>query len=141
METMLIIFCCAVSALSYTYFAYPALLLLMRQERLTNDDPAFQPTVSVIIPFYNEEQWVIRKMEDTLAWNFPSSRLQIIAVSDGSVDDTVPLLRRYRGRVDLIVNSPRKGKPTALNRGAAGAKGEILVFPDATVLVHPDAVQ
>jgi poly-beta-1,6-N-acetyl-D-glucosamine synthase len=99
------------------------------------------PTVSVIIPFHNEERWVIRKLENTLSWTYPADRLQIIAVSDGSTDDTTMLLRQYGNRVTVVAYPARQGKPTALNLGAARATGDILIFTDANVFPHPGAVQ
>lgn len=98
------------------------------------------PTVSVIIPFHNEERWVVPKIENTLASTYPMQRFEVIAVSDGSTDRTPALLKRYEGRIRRVVYGPRQGKPTALNRGVSEAKGEILVFTDANVLVAPDAI-
>lgn len=98
------------------------------------------PTVSVIIPFHNEEHWVVLKIDNTLASSYPAQRFEIIAVSDGSTDRTPALLKRYEGRIRCVAYEPRQGKPTALNRGVSEAKGEILVFTDANVLVAPDAI-
>jgi len=141
MEPLVIIFCAAASALSYTYFAYPALLLLMSRERPGGHHALALPTVSVIIPFHNEERWVGPKLENTLSWNYPSDLLQIIAVSDGSTDETAAILRRYESRVTVVAYPDRQGKPTALNRGSTHATGDILMFSDANVLVDPVAAR
>ena len=141
MSLGLLIFVCAVSGLLYTYVMYPVLLHFMR-DRPTRDGPVSTlPTVSVIIPFYNEERWAIRKLENTLSWMYPADRLQIIAVSDGSTDRTPMLLRQYDGRVSVVTYPARRGKPTALNLGAAQATGDILIFTDANVFPAPDAVR
>jgi poly-beta-1,6-N-acetyl-D-glucosamine synthase len=140
MSIGILIFVCAVSGLFYTYGIYTVLLLLTphRREGWPLSD---LPTVSVIIPFHNEERWAIRKLENTLAWVYPADRLQIIAVSDGSTDRTTMLLREYDDRVTVVTYPARQGKPTALNLGAAQATGDILIFTDANVFPHPDAVQ
>src|SRR5689334_8034906 len=141
MESSYIIFCAAAAALSYTYLAYPAVLLVMTRDRTVRDHGRALPALSVIIPFHNEERWVGRKLDDALSWNYPPDRLQIIAVSDGSTDNTEAILRRYEGRVTIVAYPDRQGKPTALNRGLMHATGDILVFSDANVLVHPDAAR
>lgn len=141
MEPSYIIFFAAASALSYTYLAYPALLFAMTRDRPMRDHVLALPALSVIIPFHNEERWVNRKLDNALSWNYPPDRLQIIAVSDGSTDETEAILRRYEGRVTVVAYPDRQGKPTALNRGSMHATGDILVFSDANVLVQPDAAR
>ena len=136
-----LIFVCAVSGLFYTYVLYPVLLLFIHDRRERDQPLSTLPTVSVIIPFYNEERWAIRKLENTLSWSYPADRLQIIAVSDGSTDRTPMLLRQYDDRVTVVAYPVRRGKPTALNLGAAQATGDILIFTDANVFPQPDAVQ
>ena len=139
MSLSLLLFTCAVSGLSYTYVIYPALLLLIREGRSRYRPLSTLPTVSVIIPFHNEERWAIRKIENTLTWKYPADRLQVIAVSDGSTDQTTGLLRQYQNRVTVIAYPSRQGKPTALNLAAAQATGDILIFTDANVFPQPDA--
>jgi poly-beta-1,6-N-acetyl-D-glucosamine synthase len=141
MSLSVLLFTWAVSGLSYTYVLYPALLLLIRGGRDRRRPLSTLPTVSVIIPFHNEERWVIRKIENTLSWNYPADQLQIIAVSDGSTDQTTRLLQPYQNRVTVIAYPLRQGKPTALNVGAAQASGDILIFTDANVFPHPNAVK
>lgn len=141
MSLSILLLAIAVLGLSYTYVIYPALLLLIRKGPDQGRPPSTLPTVSVIVPFHNEERWAIRKIENTLAWTYPADRLQLIAVSDGSTDQTADLLRQYRNRITVIAYSPRQGKPTAINRGVAQATGDILVFTDANVFLQPDALR
>jgi poly-beta-1,6-N-acetyl-D-glucosamine synthase len=141
MSLSMLLFTGAVSGLCYTYVIYPALLLLIREGRDRSRPMSTLPTVTVIIPFHNEERWASRKIENTLTWKYPADRLQVIAVSDGSIDQTTCLLRQYEDRVTVIAYPSRQGKPTALNLGAAQATGDILIFTDANVFPHPDAVQ
>jgi Glycosyltransferases, probably involved in cell wall biogenesis len=140
MSLGIFIFVCAVSGLFYTYAMYPILLLLTRHRGERIRPLSTLPTISVIIPFHNEERWAIRKLENTLSWMYPADRLQIIAVSDGSTDATTMLLRQYSDRVTVVAYPMRQGKPTALNLGAAQASGDILIFSDANVFPHPHAV-
>src|SRR5262249_54085975 len=65
---------------------------------------------------------------------YPPDRLNIIIVSDGSTDRTVPIVEsyaaRYPDRVSLIALPTRGGKAHALNVGATHASGEILLLAD-----------
>ncbi len=141
----MIIFVLAGAALLYTYFLYPLLLLAIGKDRTRTTeslkDESLLPSVSVIIPFHDEERWVSRKLEDTLSWDYPRDRLEVIAVSDGSTDRTNEILNAYKDRVRVVLYHPRRGKPTALNAGVAEARGEILVFTDANVLLEPKAIR
>lgn len=139
-ELTIIIVCSA--ALLYAYLGYPLLLSLSsgRSRRLSTT-VSTAPTVSVIIPFHNEERWAARKLENTLSLRYPADRIHIVAVSDGSTDRTEQILRRYEQRVVVHAYAERRGKPTALNVAVAHATGDILVFTDANVLVHPEALQ
>ena len=131
-------------AIVYTYALYPLILMALarRGEKASLNSPCeATPTVSVIIPFHNEERWVASKLENTLSWDYPSDRLKVIAVSDGSTDRTTAILEQYKDRVHMVSYYPRRGKPTALNRGVGEARGEILVFTDANVLLHPNAIR
>ncbi|MEP6887898.1 MAG: glycosyltransferase [Nitrospirales bacterium] len=139
MSWSILLFTCAISGLSYTYLFYPALLLMIRDRRDRRLPLSTLPTVTVIIPFHNEERWVILKIENTLAWKYPADRLQVIAVSDGSTDQTAELLRQYDDRVTVVAYPSRQGKPTALNVGVTHATGDILIFTDANVFPYPDA--
>jgi len=153
MTVTTVIFLVASVVLLHTYALYPFVLRLMRtrdreprpasasRHHATHDTSQTWPTVSVIIPFHNEDQWVARKLENTLSWDYPTDRLEIIAVSDGSTDQTHAMLESYAGRVRVVSYYPRCGKPTALNRGAELARGEIFVFTDANVLLEPKAIR
>lgn len=136
------LFAYAASVLTYTYVGYPLLLLLDRRSDVKSSGPtaAQVPTVSVIIPFHNEKRWVDQKLQNALGFQYPRDRMQIIAVSDGSSDGTEEILGQYRDRVKVVLYSPRRGKPTALNAGVAQATGEILLFSDANVLIDAEAL-
>jgi poly-beta-1,6-N-acetyl-D-glucosamine synthase len=143
MSYTLWIFLISSLAVIYAYVLYPVLLLAIPKRKMVSSQPIGRkdlPWVSVVIPFHNEERWVARKLENALALDYPSSRFQIIAISDGSTDGTNAILEQYKDRVDTVIYHPRAGKPTALNRGVLGSRGEILIFSDANVLIRPDAV-
>ena len=104
------------------------------------DHPGYQPTVSVLIPAYNEEAAILDTIRSVLASNYP--KLEVLVIDDGSTDHTAELVRENFGRdprVRLLLQ-PNRGKPSALNHGLAEETGEIVVSIDADTIVDPDAI-
>ena len=104
------------------------------------DHPGYQPTVSVLIPAYNEEAAILDTVRSVLASNYP--KLEVLVIDDGSTDHTAELVRENFGRdprVRLLLQ-PNRGKPSALNHGLAEETGEIVVSIDADTMVDSDAI-
>jgi cellulose synthase/poly-beta-1,6-N-acetylglucosamine synthase-like glycosyltransferase len=135
--------------LALHYVLYPALVILLAklapkksQSLGPNQRPAFWPSVSLIVAAYNESKVIAKKIENSLALDYPKDRLEIIVVSDGSNDDTPDIVKSYADRgVISMHEAARGGKSAALNRAVAAASGEILLFSDANNDYNADAVQ
>jgi cellulose synthase/poly-beta-1,6-N-acetylglucosamine synthase-like glycosyltransferase len=96
----------------------------------------------VIIAAFNEEKDIGRKLEEVLALDYPSQDRQIIVASDKSTDRTHEIVHQFVSRgVELVVLPTRAGKTAAQNLAVAQARGEILVFTDATTSLAPDALR
>src|SRR2546426_652748 len=76
-----------------------------------------------------------------LAPDSPADRLEIIVVSDGSMDRTEEIVRSFGDRVRLLALAGRNGKTMAQNRAVELATGEILLFSDATTVYGRDVVR
>jgi cellulose synthase/poly-beta-1,6-N-acetylglucosamine synthase-like glycosyltransferase len=96
------------------------------------------PSVSLIVPAYDEEQVIAAKVADALALEYPRERLQLIVASDGSSDATAE--RARAAGADLVLELPPGGKVAALNAAAEQATGELLAFSDANSAWAPDAL-
>jgi len=97
------------------------------------------PTVSLIVPAYDEEAVIAAKVANALALDYPRDRLQLIVASDGSADATA---ERARGAgADLVLELPPGGKVAALNAAAEIATGDLLAFSDANSEWAPDALR
>jgi cellulose synthase/poly-beta-1,6-N-acetylglucosamine synthase-like glycosyltransferase len=136
----------SVGLIAYVYLGYPLLLLLLSRRRRRQSRPSPSPdhvrTVSVVIPAYNEASVIAAKVANACEIEYPAERLQVIVVSDGSLDGTAEIARRVgRGRITLLEQPVRRGKAEALNAARTVATGEILVFTDANVLFERDAVR
>ena len=100
------------------------------------------PFVSFLIPAYNEEGIIGKKIENTLALDYPRDRMEIIVISDGSHDRTEEIARRYGDRGVMVkAFRERQGKMRALLDALPESKGEILLFSDASGMLPPDAVR
>jgi hyaluronan synthase len=102
------------------------------------------PAVSVVIPAYNEEAYIERTLRHALESDYPSDRLQVIAVDDGSDDATLAAMHRVRKLYPelIVVNlKQRRGKRFALATGTRLATGELVAFVDSDSFVSPDAVR
>jgi len=104
-------------------------------------EETFEPTVTVLLPVYNGEQWVAVKLNSLLALDYPREKIQIVVISDGSTDQTVELARAFPDPKIEVLEIPRGGKPAALNAGLARAKGEILFFTDVRQTLAPDSLR
>lgn len=131
------------AALFYTYAGYPLLLGLvsaLRPQRVQRGE--FAPTVSIIITAYNEERHLKAKLENTLALDYPRDLLEIIVASDCSTDRTDEITREFNAQgVRLYRQSERLGKTAAQNSAVERARGEIILFSDATSLYEPDVLR
>ena len=138
-----IIFWTAVLAIVYTYAGYPLLLMLISRFRgkpvLRRE---FTPSATVIIAAYNEERDLAAKLENTLALDYPRSKLDIIVTSDCSTDRTDEIVRSFAPRgVKLHRQAERLGKTAAQNAAAEKATGEVLLFSDATTHYRSDVLR
>ncbi len=131
------------AALLYTYAGYPLLLLIVSRLRPREvKRSAFEPMVSVIVTAYNEERGLAAKLENTLALDYPRELLEIIVASDCSSDRTDEIARGFAERgVRLLRQPQRLGKTAAQNMAVAEARGEIILFSDATSLYQRDVLR
>jgi len=100
------------------------------------------PDISIIISAYNEEQEIGETIRNKLQQDYPSDKMEIIVVSDGSDDNTDLIVKDFASSgVKLVRQSPRQGKTAAVNRAVKAASGEILIFSDANSRWREDAVR
>lgn len=134
---------CAVCVV-YTYAAYPLLLRLLarwRSRPVCAEGPPPR-SVSIVVAAHNEERSIERRLSELTAM-LEAGGLdgEVILVSDGSTDGTVPLARAFtKERVRVCELPARGGKAAALNHGCTLSEREILVFADIRQTWEPDAL-
>ena len=97
-----------------------------------------RPSVSVIVPVYNDPR-VADCVAALTAQTYPSDRVQIVVVDNGSAIDPAPALARWP-QVRLV-REERVGSFAARNRGIAASDGEVLAFTDADCMPLPTWIE
>jgi cellulose synthase/poly-beta-1,6-N-acetylglucosamine synthase-like glycosyltransferase len=138
-----IIFGFSLAVLFYVYFGYPLLVYVISRLYPKQVKCAiFEPTVSLIITAYNEERDLENKLRNTLQIDYPKEKLEIIVASDCSTDRTDDIARKFADQgVKLYRQTERHGKTLAQNMAVEKARGEIILFSDATTIYQPDVLQ
>lgn len=98
------------------------------------------PSLTVIIPAYNEGAMVEKAIYSVIAADYPRDRLQVYVVDDGSTDDTWKYIKAAAGKYPDLVTAVRfdknRGKRRALEKGFRQARGEIVVTVDSDSVIE-----
>ncbi|MFC1658437.1 glycosyltransferase family 2 protein [Candidatus Omnitrophota bacterium] len=127
----------------YTYFGYPLLNLVISlfiNNRVNKKE--IEPSVTFLITAYNEERHIREKLENTLGLDYPRDKLEIIVASDASSDQTDQIVREFvKSGVKLFRVEGRVGKTEVQNQAVNTARGEIVIFSDATTKYEKSAIR
>jgi biofilm PGA synthesis N-glycosyltransferase PgaC len=100
------------------------------------------PPISILVPCYNEGDNAAETLEAAAAVDYPE--FEIIAINDGSRDNTAEVLDRLTARIPrlrVVHLAANQGKATALNVGALLARHELLACIDGDALLDPHALR
>lgn len=148
MQIAVIIFWFLIFLVFYTYVGYGVFAWCWTRIRelsskgypktpRTEVDP---PGISFIIPAFDEETVIEKKIANTLSLEYPAEKLKVIVVSDGSTDNTAELVDTF-GNIIHLHETARKGKAAALNRAVShAATSDILIFSDANAFLNKEAL-
>lgn len=143
----------------YLYSIITASFLLTRYiwgafYRPVKVDPDYTPGVSILIPCFNEEQWIQQTIISCINQNYPIDKLEVIVIDDCSNDKSVEKIKEIvdklvkenerfevKDRIKYIVQKQNAGKREALAVGAKEAKHDLLVFVDSDSFLAPNAIR
>jgi len=129
----------------YSYVAYPAVLWFLahgRPNTLVTDETDYQPSISIVVPAYNEETQIAGAIEALLAQDYPHDKMQILILSDASTDATDRIVSSYADRgVELMRMPKRSGKTAMENAACRLLRGDIIVNSDASIRLHPNTTR
>lgn len=114
-----------------------------RPTKKTRTLPKHYPTVSMLVPCFNEERTLAGTIDSLLALEYPKKQLEVVIIDDGSKDGTATIGREYAQKYPTQVRFIQKengGKYTALNLGIANSTGEIIGCLDADSFADKDAL-
>lgn len=133
----------SITLIVYPYLIYPLAIWaigVVRPRAIQRG--AELPTVTILIPAYNEVANIGATIQNKLEQDYPLHKLQIIVISDASDDGTDAVVAGFDDpRVHLLVRTQRAGKAAGLNAAVPLATGEILVFSDGNSLFGPNALR
>lgn len=126
---------------SYTLLYY----IYSKKDSKKKLDKNFFPSATLIIPFYNEEIIMKKKIEDTSQIIYPKDKLEVIFLNDHSTDNSVKIIKEntknFPFKFKIINNTGGRGKPNALNYIFPKIKSEITIITDADSLMKKDAIE
>ncbi|BBM64733.1 glycosyl transferase [Vibrio alfacsensis] len=138
----------------YHHIGYPLLLKYLAKKNngnehsLTQQNNADYPSVTVIIPAYNEEQWIADKLRNCAMIDYPRSRLTIKLYCDGCSDNTAEIARETIQEAicsdtlfEIIEYSKNRGKVNILNTAMQSVTTDLTVLTDTSALISIDALQ
>jgi cellulose synthase/poly-beta-1,6-N-acetylglucosamine synthase-like glycosyltransferase len=128
----------------YTYLGYGVVVWawakLLNVLRPIQPLAPFEPEVTLVVPAYNEAYILEDKVANCLALNYPTDKLKLLFITDGSTDNSGQVLARYP-RVQHLHVPQRGGKSMAENRAMRHVDTPFVVFTDANTTLNPEAVR
>jgi len=136
----------------YHHVVYPKLLKVLatrcgNRTAPAPPDPAPLPSLTVIVPAFNEAAVIADKIANLDALTYPADRLQIVIACDGCTDATVAIawrcieqsVRPERFRLDD--HQRNRGKVAVVNEALGAGQSEVVVLTDASAMLAPDALE
>lgn len=99
------------------------------------------PSICICVPCFNERKRVGRTLDSLLSLNYPKDKLEIIAVDDGSTDNTWDILKQYKSKGIKIFKKKNGGKHTALNLALTKTSAEFFGALDADSLAAQNTIK
>lgn len=118
-------------------------VMYLEDEPKKKDDEA--PIISIGVPAYNEGKTITKTINSIVKSNYPSDKIEIIVVNDGSTDNTADivnrLIKKHKGFGIRLINKENGGKASAVNTALREAKGELFGVVDADSRIEKDCIR
>jgi hyaluronan synthase len=122
--------------------------LLSYVHKPVRPDPAYEPTVTFVVPAKNEEDNIAETIRRFAEVDYPLSKIEVIAINDGSTDRTfdqmVHVAREIQTkvqRVEVVNWDHNRGKRAGMAEGVLRARNDIIIFIDSDSFIEPDCVR
>lgn len=140
---LILFLCLVISIIKYTL----ALILKWSVPKATiRKDYTYQPTVSVLMPCFNEGKTVYETIESISKSNYPNDKFEVIAQDDCSVDDSYEwMLKAQRDFTNIQVrvgrNTVNSGKARTVCNALHHSTADMIISIDSDCIFHPDAIR
>ncbi len=140
----LILFLCL--AISIVKYALALILKWSAPGTAVEKDYSYQPTVSVLMPCFNEGKTVYETIESISKSDYPNDKFEVIAQDDCSVDDSYEwMLKAQRDftniRIRLGRNTANSGKARTVCNALKDSTAELIISIDSDCIFHEDAIR
>lgn len=143
-RNLLLVFFAVLLIIRGSFFIYN-LVLFLKYKLCKAVSDELLPTCTILVPAYNEGQLVYETLMSLAASDYPKEKIQLIAIDDGSVDDTwhwITEAKRVLGDFLITFQQPEnKGKRHALYRGFNVGTGEIFITVDSDSVVTKNTLR
>lgn len=102
---------------------------------------SYKPELTVIVPAYNEERNIKKKLANLASLNYPKKNLKIIVSDDCSTDKTTGIANKFRKSVVVLNAEEHRGKIAAINNALSHSKTEIVVLTDADSILEENSIK
>lgn len=127
----------------HPFVTYPLSLRIIRMWRgAIRDEPSLErePSFAICMSAFNEEPVIVQKVANLLDLKSTVQHCEILVYVDAATDRTAELLAPYADRITVLVGRERHGKSHGLNELVKRTSADILVFTDANVEIHSEAL-
>lgn len=140
---LIMVLCLLISAVKYLM---GMILRLSTPSTQVKKDYSREPTVSVLMPCYNEGKTVYETIESISKSNYPREKFEVIAQDDCSVDDSYEWMLKAQGdfrnvRVRVGRNDVNCGKARTVCNALQHSTAEIIISIDSDCIFHPEAIR
>jgi len=138
----IIIFWLSIVLIFFSYFGYPIILVILgsfKSKKIRKTE--IIPSVTLLVPVYNEEKVIRKKLENSLNLDYPKDKLEVIVASESN-DKTNEIVKKYENKaVKLFAYSGREGKQFTIYRTIPKCSGEIVVLTDVNGMFEKSSIR
>lgn len=145
-EISIYLFWISIGVLFYCYVGYAfGVFVFNKTKRLFRSSPksvslSGWPAITLIVCAYNEKEIIQKKIENILALDYPSEKLSVIFVTDGTTDGSEQYILVHSS-FTLLHQPERTGKFTAMKKGMQNVKTSLVVFSDANTMLNKESLK
>jgi len=140
------IFWIALAIVFYAFVGYGIVLYVMVlikrliKKNIPQSKILFEPDITLVIPCFNEADILIEKINNCTQLDYPTAKLTLVFITDGSSDNSIKLLQQYPF-IKILHENRRAGKTAAENRAMLFINTPYVIFSDANTMLNKEAVR